>query len=445
MSLQRRLLLYLLIGAPIVWLVAGVVSLRLSRNEIDELFDTELVRLARQMQVTLYAQIEGAAAVPLPPRPSRGPGRVDLRDLAIAMWSRDGSLRFADREGVGLPYRPAENGFVDMKLGKDDWRVYYQASEDGAWLVAAGQRAHEREELAYGVTLSQVLPWLAMLPLLLVAMTWGVRRALAPVRSLSTELAGRGEHDLRPVEPLQTAAELRPLVEAMNGLLSRIGATLARERRFTADAAHELRTPLAVLRAQWDVLRRTEPGPARAQAEARLTLGLDRMDRLVEQLLALSRLESGGNAVAKQPVDWPAVVEQAMNDCLPLAERRRIELACDWAQPEGCAPLPLRGDASLLAVMLRNLLDNAVRYAPPGSTVLLRFDDTSLSVDNDAEPLDEERFARLGERFYRPDGQDETGSGLGLSIVQRIAALHGLAVRFARRDDGRGLRVVVGP
>ena len=115
-----------------------------------------------------------------------------------------------------------------------------------------------------------------------------------------------------------------------------------------------------------------------------------------------------------------------------------------WVFGAGHEPLPLRGDAALLAVLLRNLLDNALRYAPQGSTVTLRFDERSLEVENDAEPLGDEQLARLGERFYRPDGQEEIGSGLGLSIVRRIAALHGLGLHFERRAGGRGLRVRVG-
>ena len=275
-------------------------------------------------------------------------------------------------------------------------------------------------------------------------MAFAVRRAVAPLHGLSDELRARSADALQPLALTHAPSELRPLVGAMNGLFSRIEAMLARERRFTDDAAHELRTPLAVLRAQWDVLRRARPGAERDEAEAKMTRGLARLDRLVAQLLALSRVESGGSVLAKQPGAWAALVEQVMNDCLPLAERRRIELECDWAQPAGREPLPLHGDAALLAVLLRKLLDNALRYAPQGSTVTLRFDELALEVENDAEPLSDEQLARLGERFYRPEGQDEIGSGLGLSIVRRIAALHGLDLRFERRDGGRGLRVRVG-
>ena len=441
MSLQRRLLIYLLISAPLVWLAAGFASMRFARHEVDELFDTELIRLARQVQVTLAAPAAGRDPL-LPAAGASSPsGEADLGDLAIAVWARDGRLLLADREGVHLPYRAEAAGFVDVPLAGETWRVYYLQSFDGAWLVAAGQKVYEREELARDITLGQVLPWLAMLPLLLVAMAWAVRRALLPVRELSEEIATRGADELRPVAAAHTPAELAPLVSAMNGLFSRIEATLARERRFTADAAHELRTPLAVLRAQWDVVRRAEPGAAREEAEAKLGLGMERLDRLVTQLLALSRLEDGTAALRTQVVAWPAIVEQSMNDCLPLAGRRRIELACEGLEGD---PLPLRGDPDLLAVLLRNLLDNAVRYAPAGSSVLLRFGERALEVENDAEPLSDAQLERLGERFYRPEGQDEIGSGLGLSIVQRIAALHGMAVRFARRAGGRGLRVSVG-
>jgi two-component system sensor histidine kinase QseC len=439
MSLQRRLLLFLLIAAPLVWLVALVVSLRLARHEVDELYDTELIRLARQ------------ASLIVTPTTTTGPsatdgdrGDADLRELAIAAWARDGHLLWSDREGVRLPYRPEANGFVDTRVDGAAWRIYYLHPAGGDWLVAAGQKAHERDELTRNITLGQVLPWVLMLPVLLLAMTWAVKRAVAPLHALSGELRARGADDLKPLGEAATAAELRPLVHAMNGLFSRIEATLARERRFTADAAHELRTPLAALRAQWDVLRGATPGPARSEAETRLGQGLERLDRLVTQMLMLSRLEAGGELPARRAVDWPRIVEQAMSDCLSLAERRRIELSCDWPQPEGVAPLPLQGDEALLTVLLRNLLDNAVRYAPAGSAVQLRFDESHLEVDNDAEPLGDEQLARLGERFHRPDGNDETGSGLGLSIVQRIAALHGLAVTIAPRDGGRGLRVRVG-
>jgi two-component system, OmpR family, sensor histidine kinase QseC len=443
-SLQRRLVLYLLICAPLVWAVALLVSVDRARHEVNELFDTELIRLARQVQVTLRdTKGTGADALPLAPGTgSQTAGESDVRDLAVAVWDREGRLLMADREGAELPRRQDRSGFIDEKIGDQTWRVYYLQSANGEWLVAAGQKVYERDELVFGLTASQVIPWLVVLPVLLLTMNWAVRRALEPLRQLTADLQGRGADDLEPVPTRSTPAELKPLVGAMNGLFARIETLLARERRFTADAAHELRTPLAVLRVQWDVVRRAAIGPERDEAEARFTAGMERMGRLVAQMLALSRLEAGNVPKPTTEVRWPIVVEEVMNECLALAERRRMELACEWP-PGDRYPMPLLGNEHLLVALLRNLLDNAVRYAPKGSTVTLRIGEEHLEVENEGPPLSEQQLARLGERYYRPAGQSEAGSGLGISIARRVAELHGLEVAFETRSNGEGVRVIV--
>jgi two-component system sensor histidine kinase QseC len=441
-SLQRRLLLYLLLCAPLVWAVALVVSADRARHEVNELFDTELIRLARQVQATLGTVDPAGATAPGPPAPETPAavpqGEADLRDLAIAVWNARSQLLLVDREGVQLPYRADASGFADLQIEGEAWRVYYLQSARGEWLVAAGQRVHERDEVVWNLVGSQLLPWLLVLPVLMAVLAWAVRRALAPLRALTTELRARGADDLRQVPSDRAPQELQPLLAAMNGLFERIESTLARERRFTADAAHELRTPLAVLRAQWDVMRGATEAADRGAAEQRLAAGLDRMDRLVTQLLALSRLEATDRLPRTVAVDWPALVGQVMNDVLVLAERRAIELECEWP-PAGTPAFPLQGDADLLAVLLRNLMDNAVRYAPAGSTVTLRFGARGFDVENPGPPLPDEALARLGERFHRVDGQAESGSGLGVSIAQRIAELHGLRLRYRRGPGGEGV------
>lgn len=440
MNLQRRLMLYLLICAPLVWAIALLVSASRARHEVNELFDTEIIRLARQVQSMLVS--DATPGQTLPVTPARG--AADLDDLALAVWNVQGQLLLVDREGVQLPRHPDASGFVDMQLAGEPWRVYYLQAPRNEWLVAAGQRGSERDELVRDLVGSQLLPWLLVLPVLLVAMAWAVRRALRPVRALTSELQGRSADDLRPVPLTHAPQELQPMLAAMNGLFTRIEFTLERERRFTADAAHELRTPLAVLRAQWDVLRRARSEDERRRAEAQLDAGMDRMDRLVTQLLALSRLESTHHLPHARELEWAPLVEQAMSDVLSLAERRRVELDCEWPVA-GTRPLPLHGDADLMTVLLRNLLDNAVRYAPAGSTVRMRFGADRLAVENDGDALSADVLAELGQRFRRVDGQAESGSGLGVSIVQRIAALHGLTLRYRARAEGRGVVAELAP
>jgi len=439
MSLQRRLLIYLLLCAPLVWGAALLVSADRARHEVNELFDTEMIRLTRQVQATLT----GRATLSEAP-PSQPDGEADLRDLAIAVWDGKGQVLLADREGAQLPPRADATGFVDMTLEGAPWRVYYLQSPSGQWLVAAGQKLAERDELVQGLVGGQLLPWLLVLPVLLLAMAWAVRQALAPVRTLTHEIQLRGASDLQPVAAAMAPSELRPLLTAMNGLFARIGLTLARERRFTADAAHELRTPLAVLRAQWEVLARSSDDAERALASTKLGQGLDRMDRMVEQLLALSRLEATERPTHESAVPWQRLVEQVMSDLLPLAERRDIELACEWPA-SGMTPFALKGDPDLLALLLRNLVDNAARYAPAGSAVVLRFTPGGLAVENGGPPLPAEVLARLGDRFHRAAGQAESGSGLGVSIIQRIAALHGLVLRYGTRADGSGVVASLSP
>lgn len=445
MTLQRRVLLLVLLSAPLVWLAALLFSIDRARVEINELFDTELIRLARQVQSTLPLASLEAIDVPAARAIDRAAqGDAELEDLAIAVWNRQGQLLLVDREGVELPHRLDASGFTDVTLGDALWRVYYLQAASRDWLIAVGQDRHERDELVWNLMAGQVLPWLLTLPVLLLVMYSAVRRALRPLRSLTTELDRRAPGDLAPLHEAGVPQDLLPLVRSMNTLFARIGQTMEHERRFTADAAHELRSPLAALQAQWEAVQLQHgavQGDRAATSDDKIAASLGRMGRLVTQLLALSRLDlPPAGAASHPPVDWSAVVEQVFSDLLPLADGRRVELACEWP-PGGAAALPLQAEPSLVSAMLRNLLDNALRHAPPGSTVTLRMQVDAIEVLDEGPGVSAVELPRMGDRFYRPPGADEGGSGLGLSIVRRIAELNGLAVGWDNRQDSRGFRV----
>jgi two-component system, OmpR family, sensor histidine kinase QseC len=439
MSLQRRLLLYLLISAPLVWAIAVGFSTFQARHEVNELFDTEMIRLARQVQdIAGHLDPASVAAQPLNPPPTTL-GEADLNDFAVAIWNANGELLVDDHEGAQLPWNRDATGFLDTTIGDASWRIYYLQAPELQGLVAAGQKTGERDELVWGLVSSQMIPWLVVLPVLLLAMAWAVRQAMAPMHAVTESLNGRSAHALERLALANAPQELHPLLQAMNSLFERIETTLERERRFTADAAHELRTPIAVLSAQWAVYRGAQSDEERQRAAVQLELGLARASRLIEQLLSLSRLEATPTLVQRQALPWADLVEQAMSDVLPLAERRDIELSVEWdghtADGAHAVP-PWRGDAALMALLLRNLMDNAVRYAQAGSTVTLRLDGQGVAVENLASPVDPDEVAQWGKRFYRPEGQQESGSGLGVSIATRIATLHGLALHY--RVDAQG-------
>jgi two-component system sensor histidine kinase QseC len=440
-TLQRRLLL-LLAGVPLLWLAALAYSVTSTRQEVDELFDTQLVRLAQQVAALQPAGDRGPMQLA---EPASGQlGAAELDDLSVAIWRAAGTPLLLARAGVGLPFDAGARGFVVAHLNGAPWRVYYLPSADGTRLIAVGQSAHERDEVLRDALASQLLPWLLTLPLLLVVIAGAVRHALAPLRALARELETRRADDLRPVAHTDAPQELAPLVTALNLLFARIAHAIEHERRLTADAAHELRTPLAALRAHWEAAQIAAGDAARERALARVGEGIDRLAHLVAQLLALAGVEGADTTARKQPVDWPRVVGNALSDCLPLMEAKASEVEVHWP-PQG-APLPLLGDELLLATLLRNLIDNALRYSPARTHVHVRFTPQSIVVEDEGPGIAPQEMPRLGDRFYRPAGQTEGGSGLGISIVKRIAALHDLRVIFENRVAGEriaGLRVTV--
>jgi two-component system sensor histidine kinase QseC len=439
-TLQRRLLIPLLIGVPLTWLAAFGYSVLHAGYEINELFDTQQIRLAQQV----VSVLPSANLLPTQMKStSEGKrGAADLDDLSIAVWDSSGTKLLFDREGAELPFVAQAHGFVDSTINGELWRMYYLPSDDGKRIVAVGQELKERHELLTDLLKSQMLPWALMLPLLLAFIALSVRHALRPVRELARDVEARGAEDLRPVRSQTLPDDLQPMLAALNRLFQRIGSALENERRLTADAAHELRTPLAALRAHWEAVQVAPNDEARKHALAQVGVGIERLSHLVVQLLALASAESTQTTAMKQNVVWPNVVGNALSDCLPMIETRGSEVEVHWpedkAGTQAIAPLPLLGDEALLTTLLRNLIDNALRYSPFGSHVQVFFEPDRIVVEDQGAGVPPEEIARLGDRFHRAAGQAENGSGLGLSIVRRIAALHGLEVRFGNRRGAGG-------
>ncbi|HEX6530746.1 MAG TPA: ATP-binding protein [Burkholderiales bacterium] len=296
-----------------------------------------------------------------------------------------------------------------------------------------------REEIVEALGKSLVWPLAGAIPALALAIWLGVGSGLRPLRELRAQLAGRSATEMAPLDTARAPAEIEPLVAELNRLFGRIGGALARERRLTADAAHELRTPLAVLSTQAQVARRAVDDASRNEALDALVAGAERAARLIDQMLTLARLEAGQTGAAAGRFDLRETTRAAMAELAgaALAKGIDIELA------EG-PPVEVAGHAGLVAILSRNLVDNAVRYTQPGGRVEVAVRAGPLLEVRDNGPgVPSHELARLGERFHRLAGPGESGSGLGLSIVLRIAELHGARVRFAPAATGRGLAVSV--
>ncbi|POZ62083.1 histidine kinase [Chromobacterium alticapitis] len=428
-------MLVLLLTVPLVWLVASLAAVWLAKREVDELFDTQMALYGRQL---LAIDVHEALPDDTPKLKhllnGADAGRTDSGDLGLAVWDQQGKRLLCDGRGRRFDYQPLRRGFYD-EAGKDSrhgWRMFYLTAPDGSRLVAVGQKQGLRQEMVWSVVKAQLLPWMIGLPLMMLAILLALRRELAPLRRLAGAIAERQPDDNSPVRA-EVPQEVQPLLRSLNALFGRIGQMLEHERRFTADAAHELRTPLAALRVQAEVLELMPDDGGRSHALAQLRLGIDRAGRLVEQLLALSRLDPLPGPQSSAPLDWQRLAERLLAELSTTAEQ--VEWKLDWR----CAPqavLPLRGDEALAGLMLRNLLENACRYGPADGVVELRLEEDAISVLDQGPGIPPQWLERVRERFFRPPGQHQAGSGLGLSIVERVAALHGLRLMLRNRPEG---------
>lgn len=443
MSLRLRLIISFLIVSTCVWSAAAVISWQESRDQMDEFFDTYQLLLARQLSTADWTNL----TADMQKKSNRlienvdDDGEEEDEALGFAVFNRRGEMIFNDDEnGHDFIYSPEASGFVNQKIGrkKDMWRIFWLTSADKNFTIAVGQELEFRDDAALELVEETLLPWLVGLSVLLLAVIWMVSRELRPLRRIADELSERDSDNLHPLSLSGQASEILPLIKAINTQFSRIEQMLQRERGFISDSAHELRSPLTALKVQLEVaLLADDDAAARHQALQKLNQGIDRSTRLVEQLLALSRLDSAAAAANDEPLDWPALVNAAVNEQLPAAEEKKINIktSTDGSAPTTC------GQPLLWALLLRNLLDNAVRYSPEEAQISIELKDETLSVTNSNTVVAAEYLPRLKERFFRPAGQKSTGSGLGLSIVERIAELH--RCRVALTNDDGNFRVTV--
>ena len=431
-SIRRRLLAYLSGGLLALWLATALASAAVALHEINEIADSQMSQLARSlMQVP---QAAAGSTADLPPA-----GGAESSNNGFAIWDKHGTLLLADRYGREIPFQTA-SGFHNNRAAWQGsaWRYLYLHDEHSGRTVAVSQRLKERLSTLTNALWVQLALTFLSLPLLLWLIARGIRRGLMPLDLLAGELAARNAQSLQPVSE-QVPAETLPLVQSLNALLARVAESLAREQRFTADAAHELRSPLAALKVQAEVLAMSSDEAEQQHHLGNIHESIDRANRLTEQLLTLARLDPMQALPDAQPIDWQRIGHQALQSVNLQAREKRVQLKLECACGFGQVFPPL-GNEVLLQLMLRNLLDNAIRYSPPNSHVTLTLDANGLSVCDEGPGIAAEHLPRIRERFYRPPGQSQQGSGLGLSIVERIADLHGLRLDLANADE-RGLCV----
>jgi two-component system OmpR family sensor kinase len=356
--------------------------------------------------------------------------------LDIAVWDGEGQLLFRSSPEVELwPKAPA--GFADMPSAKAPGREMRLFTIRGNRVIQVGHRVDVRQDLAREAGIEVLAAAVGATAALSVLLVVTVRRSLGPLRELETELRARNADSLSPIVLREVPAELQAPLAMLNALLAGLQTSLTLHRQFIADAAHELRTPLAVVRLQMDNVAQATSDAARDEALVRLGRGVERVQRLVEQLLELARLEATGTQ-QHQPTELTALARAALVDHAVGASRKGMQLAL-----EADGPAWVRGDARAIRTLLDNLLGNALKYAPEGSpvTVGLREEPggVRLFVRDRGPGIATDARQRVLERFYRGGDRLDPGSGLGLAIAAQAARAHGRWLELDAPADGPGL------
>ncbi|TAM01940.1 MAG: HAMP domain-containing protein [Paraburkholderia sp.] len=429
-SIRKQLLFWLLAIVVAGVVLAGWLIYRQALAEANELFDYQLQEIADALPSEPFSEILS----------SRDTGN---EGIVLQIWNRNGVLMYYSHPRVPLAPR-TELGFSTERTDRGDWRVYGAIVGDN--FVQLAQPVSVRNRLAANVALRTLWPLIVLLPFLGLAVWLVVGRGLKPLARVTNALDTRHPEALDPLPEQRLPREVTPLVRALNALLNRLAQARDTQKAFVADAAHELRTPLAAVQIQAQLVARAKDDEARREALDDLQAGVTRATRLAEQLLALARSEPDGHVCA-QDVDLRVLLEDCVASRATVAQQRGVDLGIEHS-----TDATVHGDADALRVMLNNLLDNATKYTPEGGRV-----DVALRLDGghplvriaDSGPgIPVAERARVFDRFYRVGAgasrarTDVSGTGLGLAIVRRIADQHNATITLGDSPAG-GLQVDV--
>ena len=447
-SLRTRVVLLVLLAIGVVLVPLVLATYAFTMSEVDELFDARLAENAK----TIDALGLGATASTSEPTivesslPRNEQHRVVIRghtyesQIGFQIWDSSNHLKVVSANFKALPLDAVPAGYADTRVDGRRWRVFSYLAADNRW-VRVGERYDSRREIGRALAAEACFPLLIAVPLLVFLVGAAVYRGLSPVRNLAEQLAGRPVEATEPVGLGDLPSELNPVVRSLNGLLARLGKTLEDERAFTTNAAHELRTPLAGAVIHLENAAHAADLPSAQVSLQDARIGLERLTRLVNQLLDLARWDAG-QIQGMKAVDLRICVEEELADAGTALSDKNIETT--WTTPD--VPMLVKGWPPGLRTLIRNLLENAIRHSPPEGKIRLRVAHDQgwvvFSISDQGPGIPEHARQHVFQRFRRGPSET-TGAGIGLSLVARIAELHQATIQLAAGQDGWGLQVDV--
>lgn len=446
-SLKARLTVYIVLPVTLALVAVGGVAFYSAYNEAQSIYDSELSHVAGLMLSLLNAedQEESRHERHFDKDEMANPDIVELgtefqrtgqfrkSKLAFRIWYDD-KLLFYSPEARDFGPRHTAPGFSDMETGRKSWRLYVQQDED--YTLEIAQNVSIREQLIAEDMTRIFTPLALLLPIILVLVWVGLHTGLKPLLNISDAVRKRSALDLNPLPNNYSLTEVRPLIDAINALLTNLNYALQKERRFTDFAAHELRTPIAIFKTQAQTaLKATDADQRRMILEAQV-LAADRATALVDQLLTLSRLEHTN--IPTEPLSIADMAAAAIQHRQPLADAKHIGLYLDIR-----SHATILGNRDLFSIILTNLIDNALKYTPPNGKVEVVLSDHCLAVYDSGPGIPEADLPFVTEQFYRVKRHQQPGSGLGLTIIKRAADIMGATLSLSNKDQMTGLKAEI--
>lgn len=456
-SIRRQLLIIMLTTLGVSFAVSGLLGYLTTAHETHELFDAQLIENARVLKGVMnhptdqvdWAHMRASLEETREESPATGDlmedGHAYEKKVAIQVWSADGNLVLRSPSAPEYSLAPLRHGFTRRKSGEHTWFVYTtQMPENSHWLLVA-ERSDVRNELTTNIAASLGIGSLAGFILAILLMRRGLRHELQPLEDLRDAINAREPEQQMSIHLARRRAELEPVVAALNDLLERVTTSVDRERRFLADAAHELRTPLAVLKLQAQSALAAGSMEEKQQHLEKLLTGVDRSTRLVEQMLLLARLDADAFPLLHESVALDQISRDTLASLAPLAFNRHQELVLDNADS---GDFQLSGHPVLLGALVRNLVENALRHTPDHAEVRVRLTpgetQVILEVMDQGPGVDPAFLGELTRRFVRGSHGDTQGAGLGLAIVAHIVDMHhGQLLLANRTPSGLVIKVVL--
>ncbi|WOH38155.1 histidine kinase dimerization/phospho-acceptor domain-containing protein [Thalassotalea fonticola] len=449
-SLKTRMVLFGLMLHAAIWLLAASASSYTAAHVIFQTLDKDLqeqarfVRFSSRLFQSFYSKFDVNEGYDPLKDGSAISESIGWGNVNVVINDTKGNLIFRSSNAPGFDF-PTGNGFVDdmfIQNGEEThWRIYNE-NIDGIFWVSVGMNTKQAKQSAIDFGLKALYPMILIIPLTIIGVYIGSKKGLAAINKIASDVAHRNPSSLVAISDINIPEEVFPLVKSLNGLLVRLASAIENEHRFTANAAHELQTPLAAIKTELQLCqRRSKTSEVQAELD-RISARVDRAVYTVRQLLTLARIESEDSQLKMAVIDLHDVVAEDLADLAHLAVERQVQI--DFAEH---GPWQILGNKEVLSILIRNLFTNAFRYATAGGQVKISAnvltDKIEFYVANECVVMDQQQREKLTDSFYRLPGNEMPGAGLGLSIVQRIVEVHHADLAIQPWHNEQGIMVKV--